>query len=622
MTTPMTTKKQDMDFLGISQTLLLFLSLALLSAAGVYRPLLWVSLGMMVLLWLVRWLSQGYLTRRTPLDVPILLFALSALAGLWPSYDLALSLPLFLTIVGGIALYYLVVNNGTTERSRLILSAGSLLLGLAVSFYFIIQGGHPGASRIFPEAWAFWLHPNSVATFLEGMIPLALAMAIGERRPWLRAFYGFCAATFVPALLMTASHGAWVALAVSGIIWLCTRFRRVGMIFAAVLPISVIVQGAYLVFHNDTALNSIPIVGTTLVPLFARPDRLEVYRNSFYLVRDFPFTGIGLGDVFAMVYSRYALLIQVPFLTYAHNLFLAIWLGQGLLGILSFLALMIVFYLFVKHVLSHLSRIEEGTLSAVFQGCWLGATATFIHGLFDARQYTDIWTLPMLFVLLGLAVGTGLNIVQTGRSTPSRHIMVGSEDFPHRLRAEHLAVCFILALTCLSLGFALYKPLLAVVHANLGSVYQAKSELAPDLIDDERQLYLRLARAHYDKAVNWAPGNHTAQQGLGQLAVDAGRYEEGVAHLELAYQAVPSDFTRKALGLAYVWVGRLDDAEPLLRDIKDIVQELNSWGWWRSTQGEERLAVNAYQMSLRLEPGQVAVQQALAGLIQNEGSTQ
>jgi len=615
MTTPMTTKKQDIDFLGISQTLLLFLSLVLLIAAGICRPLLWASLGTMAFLWLVRCLSQGYLTRSTPLDFPMLLFALSALAGLWPSYDLTLSLPLFLMIVGGIALYYLLVNNGTTEHSRLILSAGLLLLGLAVSVYFIIQAGHSVTGRVFPEAWTFRLHPNSVATFLEGMIPLALAMAIGEKRPWLRGFYGFCAATFALVLLMTASHGAWVALALCGIIWLCTRFHRIGMIFAVVVPISVIVPGAYLLFNNDAGLNSVPIVGTTLVPLFARPDRLEVYRNSLYLLRDFPFTGIGLGDVFAMVYSRYVLLIQVPFLTYSHNLFLDVWLGQGLLGILSFLSLIAVFYLFVRRVLSRLSRIGEKDPSAIFQGCWLGVTAVFIHGLFDARQYSDSWTLPVLFVLLGLAVGTGLRIVQTGRNTPSRHTIAGSEYVPRRLRAEHLAVCFILALTCLSLGFALYKPLLAVVHANLGSVYQAKGELAPDLVDDERQLYLHLARAHYEKAVRWAPGNHTAQRRLGLLAVDAGRYEEGVAHLELAYQAAPSSFaTRKALGLAYVWVGRLDEADPLLQDIKDIVHELNTWGWWWGTQGEDRLAIHAYQMSLQLEPGQAAIRELLGSL--------
>jgi O-antigen ligase len=570
---------------------------------------------MIAFLWLVRWLGQGYLTRRTPLDVPILLFLLSALAGFGPSYDLTLSLPLFLMIVGGVALYYLLFDNCTTEQSRRILSAGSLLLGLAVSAYFIIQPGHPVTGRIFPEAWAFRLHPNSVATSLEGLIPLALAMAIGERRPRLRVLYGFCVATFASALLMTASRGAWVALALCGIIWLCTRFHRMGMVFAAIMPISVLVLGVYLIFNRDASLNSIPIVGTTLVPLFARPDRLEVYRNSLYLIRDFPFTGIGLGGVFAMVYSRYALLVRVPFLTYSHNLFLEILLGQGLLGILSFLSLIAAFYLFVGRVLSHLSKMGKRAPSAVFQGCWLGVTATLIHGLFDARQYTDSWTLPVLFTLLGLAVGTGLGIVQTGRNAPSHHATVGSEYLPRRLRAEHLAAYFILVLTCLSLGFALYKPLLAVVNANLGSVYQAKGELAPNLTDNERQSYLHLAKAHYDKAISCAPGNHTARQRLGRLAVDAGRYEEGVAHLELAYQAAPSSFaTRKALGLAYVWVGRLDEAEPLLRGVTDIVQELNVWGWWRNSQGETELAANAYRMSLRLESGQATIRELLGSL--------
>jgi O-antigen ligase len=162
-----------------------------------------------------------------------------------------------------------------------------------------------------------------------------------------------------------------------------------------------------------------------------------------------------------MVYSKYALLIQVPFLTYSHNLFLEIWLDQGLLGILAFLSLIAAFYLFVRRVLSHLSKpalslvegIEEKAPSAAFQGCWLGVTATLIHGLFDARQYADSWTLPVLFVLLGLAVGTGLGIVQTGQNTALRRTFVGSEYLPRRLRAEHLAVYFILALPVIRIRF-------------------------------------------------------------------------------------------------------------------------------------------------------------------------
>ena len=64
-----------------------------------------------------------------------------------------------------------------------------------------------------------------------------------------------------------------------------------------------------------------------------RPDRLDVYGQAVTLLRDMPFTGLGAGDQFAAAVSRYVLLIQVPFITYAHNLTLQLWLAYGLFGL-------------------------------------------------------------------------------------------------------------------------------------------------------------------------------------------------------------------------------------------------------------------------------------------------
>ena len=97
--------------------------------------------------------------------------------------------------------------------------------------------------------------------------------------------------------------------------------------------------------------------------------------------------------------------------------------------------------------------------------------------------------------------------------------------------------------------------------------------------------------------------------------MDAGRYEEAVAHLEAAWQIDPHNTTtHKALGLAYVWMNRLDEAKPLLTNVPGIIEELNLWGGWRSRQGEKTLARNAYQTSLRLDPDQKDIQRALARL--------
>ena len=81
------------------------------------------------------------------------------------------------------------------------------------------------------------------------------------------------------------------------------------------------------------------MVNQTLAPLFIRPDRLDVYQGSLALIEDVPFTGSGLGGQFAMQYSRYVLLIQVPFLTYSHNLYLEAWLEQGIFGMLALVCL-------------------------------------------------------------------------------------------------------------------------------------------------------------------------------------------------------------------------------------------------------------------------------------------
>ena len=95
------------------------------------------------------------------------------------------------------------------------------------------------------------------------------------------------------------------------------------------------------------------------------------------------------------MYSRYELLIQVPFLYYSHNLFLEIWLEQGLLGIASWIAVLVSVYVSAWSV--------RGTLKDLrFESTWIGLTAIFLHGVTDARQYQDLWCWLPFFTLLGL----------------------------------------------------------------------------------------------------------------------------------------------------------------------------------------------------------------------------
>jgi Tfp pilus assembly protein PilF len=94
--------------------------------------------------------------------------------------------------------------------------------------------------------------------------------------------------------------------------------------------------------------------------------------------------------------------------------------------------------------------------------------------------------------------------------------------------------------------------------------------------------------------------------------MDEDRFDDAVQHLEAAWRADPGNTTtHKALGLAYMWVGELEKAKPLLQNAPNIIAELNAWGWWRGTQQQTEQALYAYRTSLLLKPDQPEVKQTL-----------
>jgi hypothetical protein len=318
--------------------------------------------------------------------------------------------------------------------------------------------------------------------------------------------------------------------------------------------------------------------------VFLRPDRLNVYRESVYLIQDFPLTGIGLGDQFAMVHSRYALLIQHPFLSYSHNLYLEVWLEQGLLGIVAFVWLMASLYQAAGN------RRGSGG-DELFQSTWLGLTAIFVHGITDGRLHEDVWCWFPFFGLLGLNGGVLLRQdVEKGRR--------------RRLLPAGAAGAFLVVV-----AVTLF-PWPAAYHANQGCLAQTRADFASELDDGQRTTLRQQAIAHYQSANRLDPGNRTARQRLGLMLIEETRFDEGVGHLEVAWQADPGNTTtQKALGLAYVWVGELEEAQALLADVPGIVEELNVWGWWRGTQQQMEQSLNAYRMSVLLEPNQPKVRE-------------
>lgn len=563
-----------------------------------------IAVVLAVFPWLLRLVVWGRPTQPAYVTPSLFLFGLSGLVGMWAAYDPQMSWPMFFTLLGSICLFFALVN--TSIHPTRLAGAVVILAGLA-ALYFVGQyayfdyqwetGRLANLGRIsggiLPNLVVFVPHPNAVAGFLEGTFLLTVALfwrsRSGERFAWAAV-----AALMLYGLLITQSRGSWLGLGIAiglGLL-LSIRNRRIRLITAGGLAAGLggaIFVLALLVKRGE----QVPVISSALK---TADDRWLLYRNSFNLWGDYIFTGIGLGDVFAMIYSRYQLLIQVPYLTYTHNLYLTVGLGMGLLGLIALVWLVLSFYSFVIRV--ELSRFPSKRSFPIFRAAWLGVTVIFIHGLTDAPQFSGPgWSMPMLFALLGLSVTSGRRTLFQAHEerTPS--------ETPLRLHPGWL-LAFIAAIGLIVTGVVFWRPIAGLWYANLGAVYQTRADLSPHLNEYDREIASDKAIAYFTNALDLDQSQVVANRRFGLMALDKQVFDVAVTYLERAYRQEPlNQATLKALGLAYLWTGQLDSAARLLSqldDQNDIASELGVWHWWWGTQDRNDLSQNAAEMQRRL----------------------
>lgn len=586
--------------------------LLIVGVLGILDPLMiGVAVGLALLPWLARLLVSGRLTRRAVVGGALGLLVVSALVGMWAAYDPRLSWPMLLTLLGSLSLFFAIVN---THVSPWRVANGLVILAVLMALYFVgqyayfdyqEQGGRLArlgqmTGSLMPNIVFFAPNPNAVAGFLEGALLLSLAL-IWRAHGGRRVAWGLTAGIIAYGLLVSGSRGSWAGLAVAMAIWVLLLIpNRLLRLAAGGLGIAGGVLGVLAAVRLATPDRQVFVITSALETIAARS---VLYRNSLHLLGDYPFTGIGPGDTFAMVYSRYQLLIRVPFLTYAHNLFLSVGLGYGLLGLAALAWLLVAFYHFVVRVEG--AGLPAGPLAGsgrslpLFRAAWLGVTVTLVHGLIDSPQFSDSrWTTPILFALLGLVVAMGRPALMRVGRWEATGVSQGS------YRGWRWIGLAALAITLLVATLIFWQPFASAWYANLGALYQTRADLAPDLDEAAREAAMARALAYFEHALSVNPAQPAANRRLGMMALDRRDFNAAVTYLERAYPQEPwNQATLKSLGLAYLWTGQLDSAEELLRQLdvrSELVEELGNWRWWWGTQDRDDLSAYADEMVRRL----------------------
>ncbi len=513
------------------------------------------------------------LRRQIPLALPLSLYLSSAFIGALIAYDPAKSGYVLSFIVISVVLYCTVVFVQGQRDLLLWFVLLFIVLSAVLVVYFAIQHdwtesplSNPLINRIgirlrqaLEPLPVQAPHPNNLAGILELALPLCFALAVHwvytrqHRRATAALVIAFVLAI---GILLSDSRGAWLALGTAAILALAWKglqsFQRtspswkpfrsaLGLVL--VLCIALLALAALIVrfIGISEAANGF----STEIP------RLSLYRQVLSLLRDYLFTGSGLGT-FPMVYSTYALLGNVFILPHAHNILLQIWVEQGLLGVMAFVWLVVAFYVYVWRRREQLGWLARGGLIAT--------TVMLLHGLVDAALWYSDWTRVLLFFPMALTVA-GLGTVP--------------------VRVDHARIAVLTAVFGLVCIVIVGSPVAALWQANLGSLAQTQVELGqyefPERLVEytRRDADLTRAENYFRQALVLDRSNVTANQRLALIALARGNYAEALTRAETAYGQNANDaVTWQLLGDAYLASGQLDQAYVYWSKVDDAPSRL------------------------------------------------
>jgi hypothetical protein len=549
---------------------------------------------------------------RTPFDLPIVIFLLTAGIGIWAAYQPAGAWIKFWLILTSILFYYLLVRQPIDN----LWTAAGIICIICVGFglYYILSNHWtdiPQQLQLFsqkiltlmqirPSPGMDEMYVNDIVDAIDLVLPFSIALTIHcwRRKSYFRSIvFGLASCLILATILVSESKSAWIALSgVSGL-WLLWKISG-GL--ALRLPLShksifILSFGFFtcltvVLFWSNfyTKLREVAIGGTGTAEL---NQRLHLDLSAIQLIEDSPFTGGGLNG-FPGLYSSYILSTPNFIVNHSHNIFLDVSLEQGILG-----GLMLI-WIYLGSIFLMALRPMSPTHSLLHNAVIASLLIIIIHGLSDTTVY-NMALIPLLFFGPGMAVG--LVVLENPLSIGFRW---------DRLQIRHRTLLIIITLGIILIGLiAFHRPLLSAWYTNLGAVEMAKIELSdfPTGVWDEGQHadLLLPAESLFNQALIYEPANPSANYRLGLIAILKRDYPAAVSYLEIAHRGDP--YHRgilKALGLSYLWNGQIDDAIPLLTLIPESNQELAIYPWWWREQNRQDLAAYAEEYLEMVGSGQ------------------
>jgi putative inorganic carbon (HCO3(-)) transporter len=269
-----------------------------------------------------------------------LLIALSAWAfatiplSYWPGGSVA-----FLADVAlkSVVLFWLIVNTVTTPdrhwRIAWVLVV-TVFPAAEAGIENYVRGVYvPGSDRIYGYRAGLTSNPNDLALVLNLILPLAVAVLLGTRRPWARVVVLGAMATMVTGIVLSFSRAGFITLAVITVIYLVKFCREGRWTWASAVVVGALLALALFPASYVQRITTIGDVDSD--PTGSAQERWYDQSVALQYVLTHPVVGAGIGQATLAMNEARGETWRV-----VHNMYLEYGVELGLPGLLMFVLLL------------------------------------------------------------------------------------------------------------------------------------------------------------------------------------------------------------------------------------------------------------------------------------------
>lgn len=250
-------------------------------------------------------------------------------------------------------------------------------------------------------------NPNILAIYLVIVLPFALCTLIQASMGRSRLLCSISVVSILLCIVFTWSRGAWLAAILCVVLFLLMYSRKtlryifMSCLFVPFLPF----------FLPQSVVKRFLSIGdmadsSTLY-------RVYTWKGSFRVIKDFFVGGIGYGtNAFQNIYPQYAY-AGIEAAEHSHNLFLQIFIGTGIIGIVAFVIIM---FLFTQMNLEHIRDSKDTVGKLVIISAFSAVMSSLLFGMFD---YT--WYSYRVFFMFWSVIAIACACVRIGKDEERRH---------------------------------------------------------------------------------------------------------------------------------------------------------------------------------------------------------